>query len=90
MSLFVPPAVAAGILLPTLILADFTNLWNYRRSWDRRLVGLFLPGALLGIGFGALTFSVVNPDGVRLMVGAIALWFATLYWGRCPKEQTAF
>jgi uncharacterized membrane protein YfcA len=82
LSLFVSPSVAAGVLLPTLVLADLTNLWNYRNHWDKRYVVLFVPGALVGISLGTMTFTVVNPDGVRLMVGLFAMWFSIMYWGR--------
>lgn len=87
-ALFMSPIAAAGILLPILIFVDCTNLWNYRRKWDWGLLRLMLPAAAVGIGIGTLTFQAVNVDGIKLMVGAIALWFSGQYWLRLtlPKR----
>lgn len=82
LSLFVPPAVAAGILLPILIVIDTTNLWTYRNHFQKQYFLLMIPGAILGIALGSLAFGVVDPNFVRLMVGLIALWFAAIYYGK--------
>ena len=79
---FMSPIAAAGILLPILILVDCTNLWNYRNKWDWGLLRVMLPAAAVGICIGAFTFSYVNVDGIKLMVGLIAVWFSTLFWLR--------
>ncbi len=78
LSLFVAPQVAAAIMLPILCVIDISNIWHYRHDWVRRIVYLLIPGAILGIVIGTLTFSVVNPGVVKIAVGIIALWFATL------------
>lgn len=79
---YMSPALAAGILLPILILVDATNLWNYRKLWDWRILRLLLPAAAVGIVIGTVCVSYVTVDLIRLMVGAIALWFAGLFWLR--------
>jgi len=75
MALVVSPVQAAAILLPILIVMDIVSLWAWRGFYDRRLLALMLPGALLGIGIGWLTAAVVTPDHVRLIVGVITFLF---------------
>ncbi|GLQ34388.1 UPF0721 transmembrane protein [Amylibacter marinus] len=80
LSLFIHPAMAAGILLPLLVGIDSTNLWNYRHHAQRRILIMLIPGAMVGIALGALTFGKIDPSWVRLLVGCIALWFAGAYY----------
>ncbi|MEO4000745.1 sulfite exporter TauE/SafE family protein [Mesorhizobium sp. CAU 1732] len=75
MALVVSPVQAAAILLPILIVMDMVSLWTWRGERDPVTLKLMLPGAMLGIGIGWLTASVVTPDAVRLIVGVIALGF---------------
>lgn len=79
MALAIPPVQAAAILLPLLCLSDLIALWTWRGAWDRRLLLLTLPGAMVGIGVGWATAALVSDDAVRLIVGAIALVFV-LRW----------
>jgi len=75
MALVVPPVQAAAILLPILIVMDMVSLWTWRGFYDRQLLAIMLPGALIGIGIGWLTAAVVTEDHVRLIVGVITLLF---------------
>lgn len=81
LSLQVSPAFAAGIMLPILLLVDLSNLQKYRRVINWRLVKMLIPGATLGIVLGSLSFAQLDADVLRLFVGAIAVWFASLYFG---------
>jgi len=87
--LYVSPAIAAGILLPLMILVDSANLWIYRNHFQRRYLKMLIIGAIAGISLGALAFGIVQPEWVRLMVGIIALTFASMYFlkGILPKTQ---
>ena len=78
LSIFIAPQVAAAIMLPILCIIDISNIWHYRKDWVRRIVYLLIPGAIIGITIGTLTFSVVNENLVKIAVGAIALWFAAI------------
>jgi uncharacterized membrane protein YfcA len=86
-SMYMPPAMAAGILLPIMIAIDTTNLWNYRNHFQRQYLKILIMGSVLGIGFGTLAFGVVRPEWLRLGVGCIALWFSALYFAKAylPK-----
>jgi len=76
MSLFVDPAIAAGIMLPILCAMDLFSVHAYRGKWSASHVVALVPGALLGIVLGALAFGALSPDAVRLIVGVISVVFA--------------
>ena len=77
MALVVPPIQAAAILLPILVLMDLVSLWSWRGVFDRTTLVQMLPAAMIGIGIGWLTASLVTADMVRLLVGVIAIVFVT-------------
>ena len=80
MALYISPRDAAGIMLPILCLMDLFGLQAYRGQWSRAHMRVILPGALLGIALGALSFGLFSADAVRLLVGAIAVAFALNRW----------
>lgn len=80
MALAISPVQAAAIMLPILCLMDLFGLRAYRGIWDRRNLALMLPGALAGILVGSLTFRYLSDDGVRLIVGTVALVFVLYQW----------
>ncbi len=75
MALVIPPVQAAAILLPIMVLMDLVSLWSWRGHHDRDTLVSMLPGALVGIGIGWLTASMVTADAVRFIVGAVAISF---------------
>jgi uncharacterized membrane protein YfcA len=75
MSLVIAPPQAAGIVLPILCAMDVFGVWAYRRDWDRRTMTILAPGALIGIGLGALAFGELSDRAVKAMIGAIAVAF---------------
>jgi uncharacterized protein len=79
MALAISPVQAAAILLPILVMMDLVSLWTWRGVFDRNLLWSMMPGAILGIGAGWLTASLVTADMVRLSVGAVAFVFV-LRW----------
>jgi uncharacterized membrane protein YfcA len=80
MALVIPPAQAAAIMLPLLCLMDLIGLRAYRASWDRRILRVMLPGALLGVLLGSLGFGYLDESVVRLLLGVIAAAFAGNYF----------
>lgn len=88
MSLVIPPAQAAAIILPLLIILDLFNLLHYRRRFDRTNLFILLPAALIGVLFGSLTFQYMSDSHIRIMIGGIAVIFAVFYfWGQ-QKERS--
>ena len=75
MALVISPIQAAGIMLPILIIMDCVGVWTYRKHWDRKLLLLTLPGAVLGIVAGGLLAGYVDDQAVRIVVGVIAVLF---------------
>jgi uncharacterized protein len=73
--LVLDPVRAAAVLLPILMVQDAVGVWAFRKDFDLPTLKLMLPGAFVGIFLGWLLASVVPSDGVRAMVGLIALVF---------------
>ena len=78
LALVLPPATAAALLLPILIVQDAISVWTFRREWDRWIVAWMLPGALLGVALG--WFYAANVDERALMTALGAITFAFGAW----------
>lgn len=74
-ALTLPPAIAAAILLPILIVQDVVSVWSFRHSWDRWIVAWMLPGAAIGIGIGWAYAASVNEEALMALLGLITLAF---------------
>ena len=75
MALLISPVQAVALMVLVLCTMDIFGLWAYRRKWDRRNIAIMLPGSLVGIALGTLTFRYLDEDAVRLLVGAVAVTF---------------
>lgn len=75
MALTISPIQAAGIMLPILIVMDWVSVWSYRKHWDKKLLILMLPGAILGILAAWKFAAYVDDQFVRICVGLIAVLF---------------
>lgn len=83
LALAIPPVAAAGLLLPVYVASDLIGLVSYRSGFDRRVLAILAPAALLGIGLGWLTAAAVPERLVTGIVGAIGAAFAlSLLFGR--------
>ncbi len=82
MSLAVPPVQAAAILLPLLIVMDGVAIWSFRGQWSQKNINRTLPGAILGIIAGALTFHYLSEAAILLLIGFICVIFCLSYWLR--------
>ncbi len=89
MALVISPVQAAGIMLPILIIMDWVGVWTYRKHWDRTLLMLTLPGAVLGIIAGGFLAGYVDDQVVRIVVGVIAVLFP-IYAVTKPSGGDAF
>lgn len=76
MAMVISPVRAAGIMLPILIVMDAVSVWSYRGTFDKRLLFLMLPGAIIGITIGGLLAGFVDDRFVLICVGVIALSFS--------------
>lgn len=74
-ALVLPPATAAALLLPVLIVQDVISVWSFRKTWDGWIIGWMLPGAALGILAGWYYAERVNEAQLMAALGAITLAF---------------
>ncbi len=89
MSLAVSPVQAAAILLPILLVMDAVALWSFRGQWDKANLRIIIPGAILGIGLGSLSFQYLSEDMVRILIGGISVLFCLDYWFRPVLKSAA-
>ena len=75
MSFVMSPLQAAGILLPLLIIMDFSAIYLYWRKWINHILKIIIPASIVGILFGTFTFKYTNEDQIRIMVGIISIIF---------------
>jgi uncharacterized membrane protein YfcA len=75
LALVIEPALAVALMLPLLMLMDVTSLRTYWRQWSWPQSRQLMIGAVPGVVLGMLFFRVVSADGLRLLVGGIALGF---------------
>lgn len=80
LALTISPLQAAAIMLPILCVMDLTGVKVWLRRWDHALMARLLPGAVLGIVVGALTFQFVNDTFMKLLIGLLALVFSLNHW----------
>lgn len=76
MALTIAPPQAAAIMLPILLTMDAIGLVVFRGRFDHANLRIMLPGALLGILLGALTFGLIDVRWIRGIIGLEAILFA--------------
>lgn len=89
MALALPVPQAAAIMLPLLLVMDFTGVRALWRERDRALLRLMLPAALLGTAIGTLLFGVLSTRAVSGVVGAITLAFLAQRLVFPPRRDSA-
>src|SRR5690606_3758364 len=82
MALVLSPVQAAAIMLPILCLMDLVGVWAYWKKWEGPVLLRLALAAGVGIAIGALTFHLLAPWSIRLLIGLIAFGFAANYWVR--------
>ena len=75
LALATDPVHAAVIMLPVMCVIDLFALWTYSKKADAVLFRLLLTGSFVGLGVGAFTFTTMNADAMRVLLGVIALLF---------------
>ena len=69
-ALVLPPATAAALLLPILIVQDVISVWSFRKTWDGWIIGWMLPGAAVGIAAGYFFAEQVDEAKLMAALGA--------------------
>lgn len=75
MSLFMDPAMAAGLLLPLYIVADWYAVYLFRKAFSKRILKIMLPGAIAGIVVAFFAVTVVPGDAIKLLVAGIGIYY---------------
>ena len=75
LALIIEPGLALGIMLPLLMLIDVSTLRPYWRKWHGPSARGIILGAVPGVALGALIYTMVDDDAIRLLIGAICLAF---------------
>ncbi len=86
---FVMPAVdAAAVIAPLVLLMDvFTVRAFPPRTWSRPNLRVLVLPLLCGIALGGLTFALVDPAWVTLLIALVTLVFALRWFARRRVEQ---
>ena len=85
MALAIAPPQAAAIMLPILLAMDAIGLVVFRGKFDRANLRIILPGAIVGIALGTITFSLIDARWIRAIIGIESILFAL---DRFRKSQT--
>lgn len=80
MSLWISPAVAAGVMLPILCAMDILGVRAYWGKWSWPILRPVVFGSLIGIGIGSLMFHSLSSQQLKLIVGTIAVVFVLNKW----------
>jgi uncharacterized membrane protein YfcA len=94
LALRISPVQAAAILLPVLVLQDAVGVWAFRKNWDREVLALMIPSAMVGIVAAYFLAARVSATVVLAVLGAISIVFACYrLWisrgGRVPMSSKA-
>ena len=86
--LVMPPPVAAGLMLPILMTQDALTIWIYRGKWDVWNLKILIPGAIVGIAIGLVSFAVMPERVLLFVLGAVTFAFALrgLLAGKAPAR----
>jgi len=75
LAVVVEPGVALALMLPVLMAIDVAAVRAYWGRWHAPAARAIITGALPGLALGAALFFVVPADGIRVLIGAMALGF---------------
>ena len=90
MALAISPVHAAAILLPVLCFMDLVGVRVYFGKWDLENLKIMIPGAIVGILIGSVTFGMLTEDMIRILIGGIAVAFTLNTWlGLAAKQKPA-
>ncbi len=86
LSFYMDPALAAGLLLPLYIMADWYAIYLFRRAFSAPNLKILVPAGACGIVIGFATVSIIPPDLVKAVLAFIGLsYLATSIRGRLAK-----
>ncbi|PWK59312.1 sulfite exporter TauE/SafE family protein [Roseicyclus mahoneyensis] len=75
LAMVVEPGVALALMLPVLMAIDVAAVRAFWGQWHAPSAGAILTGAVPGLALGAALFFVVSADGIRILIGVLAVGF---------------
>ncbi len=75
LSLLIATPQAAAIMLPIMLVLDAIGLVVFRGQGDQANLRIIIPGGMVGIVLGALTFQLVDSRWIKAVIGVEALLF---------------
>ncbi len=75
LALVIEPGLALGVMLPLLMLIDFSSLKPYWGKWSKPDVTVLIMGGIPGVALGAILYQVASADVFRLLIGGISVGF---------------
>jgi uncharacterized membrane protein YfcA len=75
MALVMPASLVIGLLLPVLMFADIFAVAFHWRRWDRRLIILLLPGAIVGVTIATFFITNAPTELLQKALGIVILIF---------------
>jgi uncharacterized membrane protein YfcA len=76
LALVLPIDKVIGLILPILMLADVFAVALHWGRWNRKLVLLLIPGAIVGVTIGTVLLTNAPTETLRTLLGIIVLIFA--------------
>jgi len=89
MALAIDPLQAAVILLPVICVMDLHTVKLFRNSFDRPVLKIILPAAVVGIGVGSLLLGSLDAAYLKLLLGVIAISFCLHHWLSFKMQYSA-
>lgn len=88
LALYMEPALAAGLLLPLYIMADWYAIYLFRRNFSKLNLKILVPAGALGIFIGYGSVTLVSADFVKLLLAGIGLsYLFTTVRARVSKQE---
>lgn len=75
LAMVVEPGVALAVMLPVLMAIDVAAVRAFWGRWHAPSATAILTGAMPGLALGAALFFVVSADGIRVLIGVMAVGF---------------
>jgi uncharacterized membrane protein YfcA len=75
MALVLPGEPVIGLVLPILMFADIFAVALHWGNWNRRLIFLLIPGAIVGVTIGTYFITAAPTETLRRILGVIVLLF---------------
>ncbi len=86
MALVIPPTQAAAIMLPILVVMDWSAIWAYRRDWDPITMRQILPAGIGGVVLGMLGFQYLSSDALKILLAIVSIGFVLYRWTRRSND----